>query len=191
MRIVVPVGGAAAVTLSGTPVLSKRHGMPELRLHAALAFDEQQPTPPSLDVAQVRVIGSHPALIFEDAGAAAERALSLVKPRGAPEVHLLGGRLLLDDATDARWSCGGGGGGANRSGGLNSSEPLATLKLASASGAVLELTQDGAGSTVALAISAGSSAGSAALTVRGAARLMVDGTDVVQRQRRCASATDA
>ena len=45
----------------------------------------------------------------------------------------------------------------------------------------------GAGSTVALAISPSG----AELTVRGAARLMVDGTDVAQRQRSCASVTDA
>ena len=142
------------MTLRGMPILSKRHGVAELRLHAALAIDDQQPTPPSIDVAHVRVVSSHPALIFEDARgspAAAEPArITLVKPRGASEVHLLGGRLLLADATDARWSCGGGSGG---SGGLNSSEPLTTLKLGSAAGAVLELTEEenGAGGTVALA----------------------------------------
>ena len=175
------------MTLRGMPILSKRHGVAELRLHATLAFDDQQPTPPSLDVAHVRVGGSHPALIFEDkAPAATEPArVTLVKPRGASEVHLLGGRLLLADATDARWSCGGGGG----SGGLNSSEPLTTLKLGSAAGAVLELTQEenGAGGTVALAISPSG----AELTVRGAVRLMVDGADVAQRHRSCASATGA
>ena len=177
------------MTLRGIPILSKRHGVAELRLHTALAFDKQQPTPPSIDVAHVRVVSSHPALIFEDARgspAAAEPArITLVKPRGASEVHLLGGRLLLADATDARWSCGGGGG----SGGLNSSEPLTTLKLGSAAGAVLELTQEenGAGGTVALAISPSG----AELTVRGAVRLMVDGADVAQRHRSCASATGA
>ena len=181
-----PIGGVAAVTLRGMPILSKRHGVAELRLHATLAFDDQQPTPPSLDVAHVRVGGSHPALIFEDkAPAATEPArVTLVKPRGASEVHLLGGRLLLADATDARWSCGGGIGG-NGDGGLNSSQPLTTLKLDSAAGAVLELMQeeDGAGGTVALAISASG----AVFTVRGAARLMVDGTDVAQKQRSCTS----
>ena len=216
MTLIVPTGGAAAVTLRGVPILSKRHGVADLRLHAALSFDDQT-TPAALVNGAGRnasflltLAGEDPAIIFEDEGAEGieGEALSLVKPAGASEVHLLGGRLLLDDGADARWSCSGGDGGGGL--GLSADAPLSTLEFDSGGGAVILLSQDGqaaatgtgtgtttgtgtgtggggsssSSSSVALAISASR----ATLSMRGTARLMVDGTDVRPRQLSCAAA---
>ena len=216
MTLVVPTGGAAAVTLRGVPILSKRHGVADLRLHTALSFDDQT-TPAALVNGAgsnvsflLTLVGEDPAIIFEDEAAEGIEGavLSLVKPAGAPEVHVLGGRLLLDDGTDARWSCAGGGGGGGL--GLSADAPLSTLEFGSSGGAVILLSQDGqaaatgtgtetttttgagtggggsssSSSSVALAISASR----AALSMRSTARLMVDGTDVRPKQLSCAAA---
>ena len=222
VTLIVPTGGAAAVTLRGVPILSKRHGVADLRLHTALSFDDQT-TPAALvngagsNVSFLLTLaGEDPAIIFEDEGAEGIEGavLSLVKPAGASEVHVLGGRLLLDDGTDARWSCAGGGGGGGL--GLSADAPLSTLEFGSSRGAVILLSQDGqaaatgtgtgtesstttgtgtgtgtdgggsssSSSSVALAISASR----ATLSIRGTARLMVDGTDVRPKQLSCAAA---
>ena len=194
--------------LRGMPILSKRHGVADLRLHVALAFDGQSSTA-YVDGAGsnasflLSLRGDEPGIIFEDEGAEGVEGaeLSLVKPAGVSEVHVLGGRLLLDDGTDARWSCSGGGGGDGL--GLSADAPLSTLEFGSSRGAILLLAQygqaaasagadagtgGGGGSSSSSSVALAISASGATLSMRGTARLMVDGTDVAQMQRSCARA---
>ena len=85
---------------------SKAHGSGDLTLHVPLAFNASAVPPAGSDVV-LNVTGAQPALVFEDeasnsAADADPSTLSLYKPDGQAELHLLGEQLLLSDGTDAR-----------------------------------------------------------------------------------------
>ena len=107
MRIRVPIGGAAAITLRGMPILSKAHGSADLHLHTALRFSNASASAATTGVDLSRIIisdSTQPAVIFEDVPVPFRppQAIVLAKPKGKADLHLLGGRLLLSDSTDAR-----------------------------------------------------------------------------------------
>ena len=184
--------GFAALTLRGVPFLSKAHGVRDLQLHADLAFSDSAAPATTASLADgsdatVRVSGSLPAIVFEDmvegeAEAASTNSLALAKPPGTAALHLLGGRLLLRDAADARWHCGSSAPAAAPTAGwpsLNASAPIATLDFQplDGEGAAIRLTETPATGGEGSALSIALSADGARFTVGGGA-LLVDGSDV-------------
>ena len=94
MLLVTPHGGASTVYFNDEPILSKAHSSNHLILHVPLSFSMSAVHALGDDVA-VELNGAFPGLVFEDEGAD-DVGLSLVKPEGAAELHLLGGRLLVN-----------------------------------------------------------------------------------------------
>ena len=182
----VRTGGAAVITLRGTPIASKAHGSAVLRLHVALRFTDaavpQSSTNATAADIRVEIVGTQPAVVFYDATSgphASPNTLSLVKPEGRAELHLLGQQLLLSDGTDAQLSCGTGTPVA-----WNAPSSLTTLELGMLEGAspghiVLESAHDG--ERISLSVDSAAST----LTVGGATRLMVGGVDVREGLRSC------
>ena len=166
--------------------MSKAHGSAALRLHVPLRFTDaavpQSSTNATAADVRVRIVGTQPAVIFDDATSgplASPHSISLVKPEGKAELHLLGQQLLLSDGTDASLSCGSGTPVA-----WNASSAPTTLELGMLEGAspghiVLESEHDG--ERISLSVDTAAST----LTVGGATRLMVGGVDVRESLRSC------
>jgi len=187
----VPVGGSAAITVQGVPILSKVHGGQEIRLHVALHFSDNATVATGDDV-DLAIEGSQPAIVFEDeVRTTCEMQticdsepvpLSLVRPVGVgSEVHLLRGRLLLRDGTDASLGCDSG---TDASWAMP--EPFLPMDfglLNSSSNAVITLHSEQEGGQPLVTLTIPADAG--ALTIGGATRLMVDGIDVRGKWGRC------
>ena len=196
------MGGVASLKFRGVPFLSKAHGSADLRLHAALHFDAAPAPLPRPEDLSLRLKGSPAALVFTDepsADAAATPAapIALVKAAGRAELHLLGGgRLLLDDGSDAREcsaaSNGGSTGGVHHLGPGGYSAGTAVEFRPGPTGArvLLELAEEdgneapGDGSqSLTLAVSL--EGGSLQLRVHGGGTLRVDSADVRTQQASC------
>lgn len=189
-----PVGGAAAIVVDGKPILSKRHGVADLRVHVPLRFNGSS-IAPSADDLLFQVAGGRPGIIFEDASGAnltetvvaRARSISLIRPDGGTEIHVLDGRLLLSDGTDATSSCGTGIPEA-----WSAPEAFTTFEfglLPTQTGVIAlslegEAADDSPESWITLAMHADSK-GARALTVGGAAQFIVDGVDVHSQWRGC------
>ena len=154
-------------------------------LHVPLAFNASAVAPASGDVV-LNMPGTQPAIVFEDEAAAnPTTALSLYKPDGLAELHLLGGRLLHSDGTDARWHCGTGTPASWSAPPLLASFEFGLPADPSASGIITLASADGQ-----LRISLAAhydSGGAATLTAGGASRFVVEGVDVRERSHSCAS----
>lgn len=184
------VAGTSTITMRGMPILSKAHGTGDLQLHLPLRFNAAATMGTAEDVGMT-VVGPQPAILFEDEGAG-QGSVALARPNGTDELHLLGGRLLLSDGTDARWNCGG-----DSVMGWGNTAWLTAMKMLKTMGLVTEvefgLPEDSTGSVLLRLggeageniVTLGVDAGGAALTVGGAQRLLVDGVDVREKWQAC------
>ena len=203
------MGGVASLKFRGVPFLSKAHGSADLRLHAALHFDgAPAPLQRSEDVS-LRLRGSPAALVFTDEpsadaattpAATAAAPIALVKAAGKAELHLLGGgRLLLDDGSDAREcsaaSNGGSTGGVHHLGPGGYSAGTAVEFRPGPTGArvLLELAEEDAldgneapgDGSQSLTLAVSLEGGSLQLRVHGGGTLRVDSADVRTQQASC------
>lgn len=90
MTLEVPINGTAAIYIRENVIFSKAHNRPELRFHVPLVFNPSANGMLSDDV-ELNLEGNDTAIVFHDEET--DDRLSLVRPQGRPEVHVLGGEL--------------------------------------------------------------------------------------------------
>ena len=178
------------IKLRGMPILSRAYGSFDLRLHVRLHFNESVVADLIDEDVTLSIGGAQPAISFDDEHSSSTNhtpaTLSLVKPDGRAELHVLSGRLLLSDGLDARWHCGA----ASHNTWASPPFPVSSFEFAPSSNsngraAVLLGGADGDAQHLVTLTAHMDASGEPALTIGGASRLIVDGVDVRERWQSC------